>query len=96
MSSYALTKRAEADLFDIFLFGYEQLASSRRKPTLPSWNMSSSFLLTIRAWAREAETIASGVRRHEHRSHIIIYEEASPGILVLALVHTSSVRRLIL
>jgi toxin ParE1/3/4 len=27
MSEYALTKQAEADLFDIFLFGYEQFGA---------------------------------------------------------------------
>jgi hypothetical protein len=29
MSEYALTKRAEADLFDIFLFGHEQFGARR-------------------------------------------------------------------
>jgi plasmid stabilization system protein ParE len=29
MNEYTLTKRAEADLFDVFLFGYEQFGSKQ-------------------------------------------------------------------
>jgi toxin ParE1/3/4 len=44
---------------------------------------------------RKADVIRSGVRRHEHGSHIILYEEAPSGV-VLAIVHKSSVKRLAL
>lgn len=45
---------------------------------------------------RAADTIAPGVRRHEYRSHVILYEEVSMGIVILAIVHGSSVRRFLL
>ncbi|MCE7030379.1 type II toxin-antitoxin system RelE/ParE family toxin [Jiella avicenniae] len=43
---------------------------------------------------RPAEAIAPGVRRHEYRSHVILYEEMPDGVLILAVVHGRSVRRL--
>lgn len=43
---------------------------------------------------RLAEIIAPGVRRHEHGSHVIPYEINVSGILVLAVVHGRSIRRL--
>lgn len=43
---------------------------------------------------RKAEAIAPGVRRHEHGSHVILYEEQSDGIDILAVIHGRSVRGL--
>jgi len=43
---------------------------------------------------REAKAIGAGIRRHEHGSHVILYEESGEGVLILALVHERSVRRL--
>jgi toxin ParE1/3/4 len=45
---------------------------------------------------REAEVMAPGVRRHEHGSHVILYEISSDGVLILALVHAGSVKQLTL
>jgi toxin ParE1/3/4 len=43
---------------------------------------------------RAADAIAAGIRRHEHGNHVILYEERPGDILILALVHVRSVRRL--
>ncbi len=43
---------------------------------------------------REAKAIAPGVRRHEHGSHVILYEESGTGVLILAVLHQKSVIRL--
>jgi toxin ParE1/3/4 len=43
---------------------------------------------------RKADAIGAGVRRHEHESHVVIYEEDADGVLILAIVHGASVRRL--
>jgi toxin ParE1/3/4 len=41
-------------------------------------------------------TVALGanLRRHEHQSHVILYEETETGILVLGIVHKRNLRRL--
>ena len=45
---------------------------------------------------REAEVIGHGVRRHEHAVHVILYEIVPGGVLILAVVHASSIKRLAL
>ena len=96
MSDYGLTKRAEADLFDIFLYGYEQFGSKQAEVYAAGLEHVFQLLADNPRLGREAETIARGVRRHEHGSHIILYEEAPGGVLILAIVHSSSVKRLAL
>lgn len=96
MSEYTLTKRAEADLFDVFLFGYERFGSKQAEAYAAELEYVFHLLADTPRMGREAETIAPGVRRHEHGSHIILYEEARGGVLILAIVHASSVKRLTL
>lgn len=94
MSSYGLTKRARDDLFDIFLFGYEQFGEKQAEAYAAGLEHVFQLLAENPRMGRKAEAIAAGVRRHEHQSHVILYEETSSGVLILAVVHGSSVRRL--
>ncbi|CAN7559526.1 type II toxin-antitoxin system RelE/ParE family toxin [Pararhizobium sp. LjRoot255] len=43
---------------------------------------------------RLAPSIGNGVRRHEHKSRIILFEEDENNILILAIVPARSVRLL--
>jgi toxin ParE1/3/4 len=43
---------------------------------------------------RTAHSIAPGLRRHEHGAHVVLYLEEEAGILVVAVVHGASMRRL--
>lgn len=43
---------------------------------------------------RRAPLLGEDVRRYEHGSHVILYEGDREGILILAVVHRRSVRRL--
>lgn len=45
---------------------------------------------------RKADVIRPGVHRHEHASHVILYEVSDGGVLILAIVHARSIRRLTL
>jgi toxin ParE1/3/4 len=92
MASFALTKRAEADLYDIALFGYERFGESQTHAYLGELERVFGLLSGQPRMGRKAETIAPGVRRHEHGSHVILYEEAPAGVRILAVVHASSVR----
>lgn len=94
MTKYALTKRAEADLFEIFLFGYKQFGSKQAEAYAEDLERIFDLLAETPRMGREAPSIAEGVRRHEHASHVILYEEAPDGILILAVVHASSIIRL--
>jgi|SRR5262245_47897549 toxin ParE1/3/4 len=96
MNSYALTRRAETDLFDILLFGYEQFGTRQAEAYANELEHVFQLLADNPRMGREAQAIAPGVRRHEHASHIILYEIAPEGILILAVVHARSIKRLTL
>lgn len=96
MNDYSLTKQAELDLLDVFLFGYEQFGSQQAETSAATLEHTFQLLAGNPLMGRKAGTIALGVRRHEHGSHIILYEEAKSGVLILAVVHRSSVKRLAL
>ncbi|KPF68830.1 plasmid stabilization protein [Bosea sp. AAP35] len=94
MADFALTKRAEADLYDLALFGYERFGEAQAEAYLAELDHVFKLLAGQPRMGRQAETIAPGVRRHDHGSHVILYEEAPSGVRILAIVHASSVRRL--
>ncbi len=45
---------------------------------------------------RKADAIRPGVHRHEHASHVILSEVVTGGVLILAIIHGRSMRRLAL
>jgi toxin ParE1/3/4 len=94
VTDYRLTARAENDLMDIFLYGIEQFGLNQAK--LYKNDMAHCFqrLAINPCIGRTAPTLGEGVRRHEHKSHVILYEIVETRILILAVVHGRSVRRL--
>lgn len=94
MSSYALSKRAEADLLEIYIYGIETFGEAQAERYHQDMTACFELLATQPKMGREAKSIALGVRRHEHASHVILYEESGDGVLILALVHGRSVKRL--
>lgn len=94
MSDYRLSKLAESDLLDIFCFGYQQFGGQQAEAYAAALEQTFLLLANNPEIGRRAETIAPGLRRHEHGSHVILYEETAAGVLVLAIVHNRSVQRL--
>jgi plasmid stabilization system protein ParE len=58
MSEYALTRRAEADLFDIFLFGYEQFGVRQAEIYAAELEHTFQLLADNPRMGREAAAIA--------------------------------------
>ena len=94
MSAYRLTKRADADLFNIFLYGIKTFGLTQAKRYSESMSRCFQLLADAPAIGRRTEAIARNVRRHEHGSHVILYEEEVDGVLILAIVHSRSLRAL--
>ncbi len=94
MSSYNLTERADADLFELTLYGMKQFGSRQAEAYAAGLEHIFQLIADTPHMGRKADSIRPGVRRHEHGSHIILYEEAPSGITVLAIVHKSNVKRL--
>ncbi|MFA6965239.1 type II toxin-antitoxin system RelE/ParE family toxin [Bosea sp. (in: a-proteobacteria)] len=96
LNSYGLTQRARNDLFDIFVYGCDQFGETQAEAYAAGFEHVFQLLADNPGLGRKAEGIASGAQRHEHGSHVILYEEAPFGIMILAIVHGSSVQRLAL
>lgn len=94
MSEFRLTLRAEADLLDIFLFGLETFGLAQAERYKLGLERCFALLADNPKLGRAADAVAPGLRRHEYESHVILYEQAPDGVLIVALVHGRSVRRL--
>ena len=96
MSSYDVSDGAEADMFRVYFFGMERFGIVPARRFIIDLHMTFALLAENPRLGRLAPSIRAGVRRHEHRSHVIVYEEKIDGVLILAVFHASSVKRLAL
>jgi toxin ParE1/3/4 len=94
MNRYRLTERADRDIFDIFLCGMQHFGLAQAQQYRDSLTGCFDMLAENPRMGRAADAIATGIWRHEHGSHVILYEERPGDVLILALVHVRSVRRL--
>lgn len=94
MSDYTLTARAEADLFDIAVTGYRQFGIRQAEAYAGGLEHAFRLLADDPRMGRKADAIRPGVHRHECAAHVILYEPVEGGVLILAIVHRRSVRRL--
>lgn len=94
MSSYRLTKQAESEILDIFIYGVEQFGLRQAHFYKNELEGCFQLLGDNPRIGRLAPAIGEGVRRHEHGSHVILYEIDGSGVLILAVVHGRSIRRL--
>lgn len=94
VGSYQLTGRADADILDVFLYGLTEFGMAQAERYQGILEHTFQLLADNPRMGRAAEVIGAGVRRHECGAHVILYEEATDGVLILAVVHSRSVRRL--
>lgn len=94
MASYRLTRRAESDLLDAFLFGLDQFGDAQAQRYQVGLERCFVMLAENPGLGRPADVIAAGLRRHEHASHVVLYDADAEGILIVAVVHRRSVRGL--
>ncbi|WP_275786327.1 type II toxin-antitoxin system RelE/ParE family toxin [Pararhizobium gei] len=94
MSSYRLTERAEDDILALFLDGIEMFGLIQAGRYKDELKHCFQLIASRPKMGRLAPSIGEGVRRHEHQSHIILYEETKGTIVILAVVPARSVRLL--
>lgn len=87
MTELRLSDRARRDLLDIYLYGIEQFGAGQAEIYRQSMESCFETLLRHPKLGRLAPAVGQGVRRHEHGSHVILYEEGSDHILVLTVLH---------
>ena len=87
MAEFLISRRADADLgeiadYTIAEFGIEQ-ARRYRDGLLTCFQT----LAENPALGRNADTIASGLRRFEHESHIVFFAPSESGVLIVRVLH---------
>ena len=88
MTDYRLAPRADADLDEIFEYTLERFGLNQARLYLGGLRACFETLAANPRMGRKADAIGTGVRRHEHGSHIfILYEVAEHGVTVLAIVY---------
>ncbi|MBW6421735.1 type II toxin-antitoxin system RelE/ParE family toxin [Rhizobium sp. XQZ8] len=94
MPEFRLTRRADKDMLDIFVFGLEAFGHPQARKYATELQACFMLLAKNPRMGRVAAALGSEVRRHEHQSHVILYEIAEYGILILGIVHKRNARRL--
>lgn len=94
MPRFRLTRRAARDLRDIFAYGYRVFGRAQADRYGAGLAACFELLAENPRLGRPADTIGMGVRRHEHRRHVVLYEEEPGGVLILAVVHERRVIKL--
>jgi toxin ParE1/3/4 len=89
-----MTARAVVDISDLYRYGIDKFGRGQAVRFLNDLRKTFTLLAEHPRLGRLASSIRDGVRRHEHGSQVIVYEETMDGILILAVVHASSVKRL--
>ena len=87
MADFRLSPRAETDLagiadYTIESFGVEQARQYRD-------DLEACFRNLVRnpRLGRRVEWLAPGLRRFEHRSHVVFYAEHEEGVLIIRVLH---------
>lgn len=95
MNEYRLTRDADTDLLELFLYGFETFGLARAEDYRDSMIRCFGLLADNPKLGRRADEFAPGGRRHEHARHVIFYDEQPYGVLIIAIVHERSMRRLL-
>jgi toxin ParE1/3/4 len=94
MSEYRLTKIADEDLLQMFLYGFETFGRAQAEEYRDELRRCFQLLADNPRLGRKVDEIAPGARRHEHARHVIFYDEKPYGVLITAIMHERSIRRL--
>jgi toxin ParE1/3/4 len=94
MSEYRLTNDADADLLDVFIYGFETFGLIQAEEYRDSLTRCFELIADNPKMGRKADELAPGTRRHEHARHVIFYDEQPYGVLITAIIHERSIRGL--
>jgi toxin ParE1/3/4 len=94
VSSYRLTARADNELLDIYLYGIEQFGLRQAERYKLSLDECFSMLAGHPRMGRISPTVRPGIRRHEHGSHVILYQEETDHVLIVAVLHSRNLHGL--
>ena len=89
MAEHRLSSRAEADLAGIADYTIETFGIEQARRYRDEFETCFENLAENPRRGRSAEPLAPGLRRFEHRSHVVFYVEDGNGVLIVRILHAS-------
>ena len=87
MSGYRLTRQADRNLIDIYLYTAERFGIRQADCYADGLQSTFNVLVENPKMGRAADEIRPGIRRHEHAGHVIFYRQTGEGLLMVAIIH---------
>ena len=83
MENYRLSKKADADIENIYEYGIINFGLEQAQSYLLGLYERFENLVDNPRFGRSAAELARGLRRFEYQSHVIFYEPEDDGVLVV-------------
>ncbi|MBE9639838.1 type II toxin-antitoxin system RelE/ParE family toxin [Salipiger mangrovisoli] len=87
MATTELSRAAERDLIDIYLYGAEHFGAAQAERYAKSLASKIATAADNPSFGVDYSHVRRGLRRYENVSHAIYYQPTSDGILVLRILH---------
>ena len=87
MADYRLSRRAAADLEAIADYTIEQFGIAQARHYRDSLRLCFARLSENPRMGRRAEQLLPGLRRFEHRSHVVFYTRSKNEIFIVRILH---------
>lgn len=87
MAKYELSKKANDDLNEIYLFSHSRFGEAKADAYLLALHERFLLLAAQPLSGRPIDHIRKGYFRHQHASHAILYQLTANGIIVMRVLH---------
>jgi len=87
--SYKLSRKAEKDFADVYRYTFHEFGELQADKYTDSLETTFQLISDNPQIGRSADEISKGLRRHEHREHIIFYRIRQSEIFIVRLLHES-------
>ena len=87
MGGYRLSRKAAADLDDIYTYTIGEHGLTRARQYLNGLHACFEHLAEHPLLGRRVDHIALGARRHECQSHVVFYVRDDAGVSIVRVLH---------
>ena len=89
MAEYVLSKKADADLDEIYVYSVQSFGETRADTYFLSLSACLQTLADNPRLGRTASWLTQGLLWHQHDRHIIFYMPEAAGILIVRVLHAA-------
>lgn len=94
MSNWTFSKGGASDFVELYAYGSDTFGEAVADDYAESLQSCFERLALNPRMGRLAVTMGPGVRRFEHRRHVVFYEVGPSGVRIIGIVHERSIRGL--